>query len=272
MTSPVASVDQPTVAPRSDAPLHRQEMLHWTACAIVALTAHVGVALALAWRWDKPSAEAGPSVVMVEFAPVAATPPAPPTELPPGPPQIEAQAPQQVHPEAETGPPDEPRQEQATAAETPTVAPPTPPPEPVKEPTETKLEPQVTEATRMAAAPPSVEIEANQAAGPPIGATSKAVSAAIATWQRVMLDRVQRFHRYPARAHNESGIAGVEFAIDRTGRVLSSRIVKSSGYAMLDQDALALIRRASPFPSPPASVSDDLLTIVLPVRYDAAAR
>jgi len=54
------------------------------------------------------------------------------------------------------------------------------------------------------------------------------------------------------------------------GRVLSSRLAKSSGHAPLDQDALALIRRASPFPSPPASVSDDLLTVIVPIGYDAA--
>jgi periplasmic protein TonB len=87
-----------------------------------------------------------------------------------------------------------------------------------------------------------------------------------------MLGRVQRFHRYPGGARNENGIAEVEFAIDRAGRVLSSRIIKSSGYATLDQDALKLLRRASPFPPPPEDVSDDRLTVVVPVRYDSSAR
>jgi protein TonB len=173
---------------------------------------------------------------------------------------------------AEIRPPDEPREKEATAAENPTVALPAPPLEPVKEPTETKREQQSTEVTQVAAAPPSVEVEASQASRPQMGATSKAASKVLVTWQRAMLGRVQRFHRYPGGAHNESGIAEVVFAIGRAGRVLSSRILKSSGYGTLDQDALKLIQRASPFPPPPVDVTDDRLTVVVPVRYDSSAR
>ena len=268
MIRPVVSVDPPATASSSDAALRRQDVLRWTVCAAVALTAHVGVALALAWRSEKMEPESGASVVMIELAPVATAPSAPQTELPPGPAQVEAEAQQEMHKEVETKPPDEPHEKEEP--ETPEVSP--PPPEPVREPVETKAEQQAVEKTEVATAPPSVAVEASQAAGPPIGAVSKTASAAIITWRRTLLGQLQRFHRYPRRTRNESGIAEVEFAIDRAGRVLSSRIIKSSGYAMLDEDALALIRRASPFPSPPADLSNDLLTMVVPVRYDAAAR
>jgi periplasmic protein TonB len=52
--------------------------------------------------------------------------------------------------------------------------------------------------------------------------------------------------RYPAKARSsgEQGIATVAFTIDRQGRLLTSRIVKSSGSPMLDQETLAMLGRA----------------------------
>ena len=39
------------------------------------------------------------------------------------------------------------------------------------------------------------------------------------------------------------------FSLDRQGRVVDSRVVPSSGAAALDEEALALVRRAQPFPA-----------------------
>ena len=40
----------------------------------------------------------------------------------------------------------------------------------------------------------------------------------------------------------------------------------------LDEETLALARRAQPFPPPPADISDDQLSFVVPIRYAATAR
>lgn len=55
------------------------------------------------------------------------------------------------------------------------------------------------------------------------------------------------------------------------GRVVTSRIAQSSGYAALDEETLALIKRAQPFPRPPADVSEEQLSFVVPIRYAASA-
>jgi len=254
----------------SNAPVCRSDIVRLGACAAVVVSVHAAIAVALLSRWDTADIEPGAPVVMLELAPVAAAPPAPSTELPPGLQQTEAEAQAQMRQESETRQPVEPHEKDEIPIEHPEVSLPPPTHDPTRESTEAKVEQQATEATPAATAPPSVEMLASRPEGPPMGEVSKTPSAAEITWQRSMLSRVQRFHRYPARAHNESGVAQVEFAIDRAGRVLSSRITKSSGHAVLDQDALALIRRASPFPSPPPSVSDELLTVIIPVRYDAA--
>jgi TonB family protein len=71
----------------------------------------------------------------------------------------------------------------------------------------------------------------------------------------------------PPHAHGKVGEARLAFSIDRGGRVLTSRIVHSSDSEALDEEALALIKRAAPLPPPPAGVPDDRLSFVVPIRY-----
>ena len=59
------------------------------------------------------------------------------------------------------------------------------------------------------------------------------------------------------------------FSIDRHGDLVSSRIVKSSGSALLDAEALDLIKRAAPLPPPPAEIADSELSFVVPIRFAA---
>jgi protein TonB len=47
------------------------------------------------------------------------------------------------------------------------------------------------------------------------------------------------------------GTAGVHFSIDETGKLLDVEIVHKSGVSELDAEALAIVRRAAPFPTPP---------------------
>jgi protein TonB len=60
--------------------------------------------------------------------------------------------------------------------------------------------------------------------------------------------------RFPedARIRREQGSAVVTFALDGSGKVTAVDLTRSSGKARIDEAAQAMIRRASPFPSPPA--------------------
>jgi protein TonB len=44
-------------------------------------------------------------------------------------------------------------------------------------------------------------------------------------------------------------------------------VVKSSGSEVLDEEALALLKRASPLPAPPAAVADEMLDNFLPIYF-----
>jgi periplasmic protein TonB len=89
-------------------------------------------------------------------------------------------------------------------------------------------------------------------------------------WQTSLAAHLGRFKRYPAtaRSRGEQGTATVAFTIDRDGRLLSSRIVQSSGSSLLDEETLALLARAQPVPKPPITAPDSALSLVVPLRFD----
>lgn len=84
----------------------------------------------------------------------------------------------------------------------------------------------------------------------------------LATW-------LARHKRYPAQARRlrQEGTVKVTFTITRSGRVVSKRIIQSSGYALLDQEVQAMLERASPLPRIPSSLDRSSLTITLPVAF-----
>jgi protein TonB len=79
---------------------------------------------------------------------------------------------------------------------------------------------------------------------------------------------LERNKRYPADAKNDRGIAQIAFSIDRKGHVTSSHIVKTSGSAALDREALEMVKRAQPFPPPPAGLPGTEVSLTVPVRFN----
>src|SRR3546814_14081589 len=81
---------------------------------------------------------------------------------------------------------------------------------------------------------------------------------------------LEKHKEYPRRARlrRQEGTALLEFAMDRGGRVLSYRIVESSGYKLLDDEVVARIERASPLPTPPAAMEGERFNYRIPVLFD----
>ncbi len=88
-------------------------------------------------------------------------------------------------------------------------------------------------------------------------------------WQVTISTRLNQFKRYPhqARVRAQQGTVRVAFALDSAGHVVSSRIVKSSGSSILDQETLELLERAQPFPVPPAGMGSRDLSLEAPISY-----
>jgi periplasmic protein TonB len=126
-----------------------------------------------------------------------------------------------------------------------------------------------TPASPPSAAPPEKLGTSRPQQEAPAAAAPASPSPEIASWQQALAAHLNRFKQYPARGRNAEGVVTVGFNIDRRGSVLSSRIVKSSGSEVLDAEALAVIKRAAPFPRPPAEIADSELSFVVPIRFAA---
>lgn len=63
-------------------------------------------------------------------------------------------------------------------------------------------------------------------------------------------NKIARAKRYPRQARSEGleGVCGLSFAIRPDGSLDFVELSKSSGYGVLDEEALATVRRAAPFP------------------------
>ncbi len=83
------------------------------------------------------------------------------------------------------------------------------------------------------------------------------------------MGKLLRAKRYPeaARARGEQGTAYATFTVDRGGHVLSARLAKGSGSYQLDDEAVALIRRAEPLPPLPAEMPGLTATLTVPVAF-----
>ena len=63
------------------------------------------------------------------------------------------------------------------------------------------------------------------------------------------------------------GEAVVELQLDGSGKILSSKIQQPSGYEVLDKQALEMVMRATPFPPPPAVLSGQSFTLLVPISF-----
>ena len=100
-------------------------------------------------------------------------------------------------------------------------------------------------------------------------APSGVSSSASTTWQGLLLGHLQQHRRYPRQSERlrQQGVAYVRFAVARDGRVSAPRIERSSGFALLDQETLDTVQRASPVPVPPADVAGDTVDVMVPVAF-----
>lgn len=82
-------------------------------------------------------------------------------------------------------------------------------------------------------------------------------------WQRI-----EKLKRYPtlARSRRWEGKVVLEAVIREDGAILECQVAESSGHGILDQDAMAVLRRASPL-SLAHPLGQAQITILVPIAY-----
>lgn len=80
---------------------------------------------------------------------------------------------------------------------------------------------------------------------------------------------LERHKRYPRRAQRrrQEGTVYLHFVVDREGRVVSCRIERTSGHAVLDRAVEEMVRRAEPFPAIPNELREPRLELIVPVSF-----
>ena len=226
--------------------LGNDDVRRWIFSGAVVIAVHLGlVAMLTSWH-ERVTGDEGTEAIVVDLAPFTGPATETKNDLAPGPEQ------QQSIDTPDTQPP-KPEEKLQEKMETPRLVPdadiqlPTdvkPPEKPTEEPT------------------------------PPVPQTApprpRPTAAQVASWHRQIALQVERHKGYPAsaRGRHETGTAQLAFTLDRNGKVLASRVVKTSGFASLDQETIDTVRRAQPFPPPPANMPGETFDFTVPIRFN----
>ena len=126
-----------------------------------------------------------------------------------------------------------------------------------------------TTAAPLTTAPPRVDAAEPTPAAAPAPAASASVARVQASWEKALVKHLNHFKRYPeiARARGNQGAVTVQFTIDRAGRVIASRVVHSSGSSALDEEGLAVLKRADPLPAAPGQIAGNTFDMTLPIQF-----
>lgn len=257
----------------------RTRALRWAGAAVLVLAAHIGCTALALMHWQEDDAQdspAGPIIIEMMAMPVAT-----PQDMPDvahGPLMEEAQVSPQAAKETKVEVEKETPEVEPSPAPEPEVVLPVPKPVVENKPEEEE-QPQHEVAQQQSAnqtnpaplttAPPRVDAKEAPVAPTASPGTTATAARNTVTWERSVVSHLNRFKRYPdgARARGIQGAVAVTFSIDRAGNVLDARIVKTSGSTILDEEALAVVRRASPIPTPPAALPGAKLDLTLPIQF-----
>jgi protein TonB len=240
----------------------------WSVSLAVVLTLHAGLFLYL--RAHPISVEppgTPPAAVMIELAPEPAPAPEPKQVVAPEPPPPLPQPP----------PTEPPPPEPVPLPETPPPLPePPPPPKAVALPKPPPPRPKLPPKPRRVVEQPAPAIPRPVSPPPPAAAppapprpSAAALAGARANWQARLVGWLARYKRYPrvAEEQRQEGTVYLHFTMDRGGHVLSARVQRSSGFPLLDEEVLALIRRAQPLPALPPEMAVARIELVVPVAF-----
>ena len=95
-------------------------------------------------------------------------------------------------------------------------------------------------------------------------------TADISSYRSQVMAHLQRYRIYPpeAKSRGVTGTSMVRFALSSNGSVISASLGRGSGASILDEAALSMVRRASPFPPFPAGSGRSQMDFAAPIRFD----
>ena len=98
-----------------------------------------------------------------------------------------------------------------------------------------------------------------------IPVSCRAEQDAVAEWKRKISVQLAAHKRFPPSVRGQTGEAMVKFELDRSGKLISKELVKSTGVPQFDAAALEMVESSQPFPPAPPEITE--LSFTLPVIF-----
>ncbi len=138
----------------------------------------------------------------------------------------------------------------------------------VKKPEE-KPKPKEELKSATTATPPEKEIDTKTSAGGQMfaGATVTNETFDYPYWFDQAFNKIYANFRSPVTS-DEPIIATIYFEVIQSGRVLTVKVIESSGIPRFDDACVLAIERSAPFPPLPKSFREEIIGITLPIKFD----
>jgi TonB family protein len=244
----------------------------WVIAGIVALSLHLGGAAFALIHLSANQNDEGLGANTDEFAVEMVSPKVLDDNLPQGPDSDAAQASQQqidqkANPDKTDLPLDKPTdQDDADRAVSPTKSEnPKDDAKPATVQTEAAPEQQQTEATSRQSLDPDAP-NADIAKAPNPHGLGKDKMKLTAEWGKKISATFKLHQRYPENRNGPTALK-VAIVLNRRGNIVSANVVESSGDSAFDEAAISMIHRSDPLPLPPAGLTEDEFSFVLPVNF-----
>lgn len=236
-------------------PHHDRALPRWLVAALIVLALHIGIGayLILTRQIGMPPGQP-PDALMINLAPVTASPPQP-----------QEQEQHETVPEepAVMSKPLQPPPPVPTILETPLIPHPEVvlPPKPVPQKKVEEEKPKKVEREKHQRVERShpTHLQSRHATAPAPGFNGESE----ASWLSEVRERIEAAKSYPDDARPAEGTAVLSFVVDANGRVVGVHIARSSGSAALDRATIELAHRIGQLPPPP----NGRMPISVPIRY-----
>jgi len=104
---------------------------------------------------------------------------------------------------------------------------------------------------------------------PPPAPSQADIDNATGRYGNALWNAISKHKKYPkiAQMRGWQGETIIELELDGTGKLKSKKVTQSSGYEVLDKQALEMVEKALPFPTPPEALRSSNFTITVPVPF-----
>jgi len=122
------------------------------------------------------------------------------------------------------------------------------------------------EPAAVEAAPP---VARERLPAPPPNAVTANTSELLSAYGQMISQALAPYKRYPviAQMRGWEGSVTMQLHVAPTGRLLEAEVRISSGYDVLDRQALAMASLADPYPVPPEALSAREIAVLVPVVF-----